>query len=94
VDDGDHRREALAQLAMTDTAQPRRLAPAGSAGGMALPVVSAKTVQLNDGGAIRTVHLAAPNVAGLLNVAGAPLLDSDQVEPARRRRSSTACKSR
>jgi hypothetical protein len=27
------------------------------------------------------VHLPAPNVAGLLNAAGAPLLDSDQVVP-------------
>src|SRR6202008_3459689 len=50
--------------------------------GMALPVVSAKTVQINDGGAVRTVHLPAPNVAGLLTAAGAPLLDSDQVLPA------------
>ena len=74
--------EALAQLAMTDTA-PAAASRASRVplAGMALPVVSAKTVQLNDGGAIRTVHLAAPNVAGLLNVAGAPLLDSDRVEP-------------
>ncbi len=74
--------EALAQLAMTDTA-PAAASRASRVplAGMALPVVSAKTVQLDDGGAIRTVHLAAPNVAGLLNVAGAPLLDSDQVEP-------------
>jgi uncharacterized protein YabE (DUF348 family) len=74
--------EALAQLAMTDTAPAA--ASRGSRvplAGMALPVVSAKTVQLNDGGAIRTVHLPAPNVAGLLNAAGAPLLDSDQVVP-------------
>jgi resuscitation-promoting factor RpfB len=49
--------------------------------GMALPVVSPKTVQINDGGAVRTVHLAAANVAGLLNAAGAPLLESDQVAP-------------
>src|SRR6201997_2253179 len=74
--------EALAQLAMTDTAPA-----AASRGsrvpliGMALPVVSAKTVQINDGGAVRTVHLAAPNVAGLLNAAGAPLLASDQAVP-------------
>jgi uncharacterized protein YabE (DUF348 family) len=67
---------------MTDTA-PAAASRASRVplAGMALPVVSAKTVQLNDGGAIRTVHLAAPNVAGLLNVAGAPLLDSDRVEP-------------
>ncbi len=74
--------EALAQLAMTDTAPAA--ASRGSRvplSGMALPVVSAKTVQLNDGGVVRTVHLPAPNVAGLLAAAGAPLLDSDQVLP-------------
>ena len=74
--------EALAQLAMTDTAPAA--ASRGSRvplAGMALPVVSAKTVQINDGGAMRTVHLAAPNVAGLLSAAGAPLLDSDEVAP-------------
>ena len=31
---------------------------------MSLPVVSAKNVQINDGGVVRTVRLAAPNVAG------------------------------
>ncbi|SPM30983.1 Uncharacterized conserved protein YabE, contains G5 and tandem DUF348 domains, partial [Mycobacterium terramassiliense] len=74
--------EALAQLAMTDTAPAA--ANRGSRvplAGMTLPVVSAKTVQINDGGAVRTVHLPAPNVAGLLNAAGAPLLESDQVTP-------------
>jgi resuscitation-promoting factor RpfB len=73
---------ALAQLAMVDTAPTA--ASRGSRvplSGMALPVVSAKTVLINDGGAARTVHLAAPNVAGLLTVAGAPLVDSDQVVP-------------
>jgi resuscitation-promoting factor RpfB len=75
--------EALAQLAMTDTAPAA--ASRGSRvplAGMALPVVSAKTVQINDGGTIRMVHLPAPNVAGLLNAAGVPLQDSDQVMPA------------
>lgn len=74
--------EALAQLAMTDTAPAA--ASRGSRvplSGMALPVVSAKTVLINDAGAVRTVRLPAPNVAGLLNTAGAPLLDSDQVIP-------------
>ncbi|HWF29614.1 MAG TPA: transglycosylase family protein [Mycobacterium sp.] len=74
--------EALAQLAMTDTAPAA--ASRGSRvplAGMALPVVSAKTVKINDGGATRMVHLPAPNVAGLLSAAGAPLLDSDQVAP-------------
>jgi resuscitation-promoting factor RpfB len=74
--------EALAQLAMTDTApaaanRGNRVPLAG----MALPVVSAKTVQINDGGAVRTAHLAAPTVAGMLNAAGIPLLDGDQAVP-------------
>lgn len=75
--------EALAQLQMTDKA------PAAASrgtrvplGGMALPVVSAKTVQIDDGGAVSTVHLAAPNVAGLLEAAGAPLQQNDTVVPA------------
>src|SRR5246127_2559110 len=74
--------EALAQLAMTDTAPAA--ASRGSRvplAGMTLPVVSAKTVQINDGGAVRSVRLAAPNVAGLLSGAGAPLVESDQVVP-------------
>ncbi|WP_199254076.1 resuscitation-promoting factor [Mycolicibacterium mengxianglii] len=75
--------EALEQLAMTDTAPA-----AASRGsrvpleGMALPVVSAKTVQINDGGTVRTVTLAAPNVGRLLAEAGAPLTQSDRVVPA------------
>jgi uncharacterized protein YabE (DUF348 family) len=74
--------EALAQLAMTDTAPAA--ASRGSRvplAGMTLPVVSAKTVQINDGGAVRTVHLPAPNVGGLLSATGSPLLESDQVVP-------------
>ncbi|MEZ0352147.1 transglycosylase family protein [Mycobacterium sp. pR1184] len=75
--------EALAQLAMTDTA-PAAASRASRVplAGMALPVVSAKSVQINDGGNIRMVHLPAPNVAGLLSAAGVPLQDSDQVVPA------------
>lgn len=75
--------EALTQLAMTDTA-PAAASRASRVplAGMALPVVSAKTVQLNDAGAVRTVHLPAANVAELLAAAGAPLVDSDEVEPA------------
>lgn len=75
--------EALAQLAMTDTAPA-----AASRGsrlpleGMSLPVVSAKTVQINDGGAVRTVTLAAPNVGSLLAEAGVPLAQNDRVVPA------------
>jgi uncharacterized protein YabE (DUF348 family) len=74
--------EALAQLAMTDTAPAA--ASRGSRvplAGMALPVVTAKTVRINDGGVMRTVHLAAPNVAGLLDAAGVPLQQSDKVMP-------------
>ena len=75
--------EALAQLAMTDTA-PAAASRASRVplAGMALPVVSAKTVQINDAGAVRTVHLPAANVAGLLTAAGIPLVDSDDVVPA------------
>ncbi|MEW5808077.1 MAG: transglycosylase family protein [Actinomycetota bacterium] len=75
--------EALAQLRMTDKAP--LAASRGSRvplGGMALPVVSPKTVQLDDGGVVRTVRLAAPNVAALLDAAGAPLQQSDTVNPA------------
>jgi resuscitation-promoting factor RpfB len=75
--------EALAQLRMTDKAPVA--ASRGSRvplAGMALPVVSARTVQIDDGGAVRTVRLAAPNVAALLDAAGAPLQQSDSVVPA------------
>lgn len=74
--------EALAQLAMTDTAPSA--ASRGSRvplAGMALPVVSAKTVELDDAGVVRNVHLAAARVGELLASAGAPLLQSDQVVP-------------
>ncbi|GFG74875.1 resuscitation-promoting factor [Mycobacterium botniense] len=74
--------EALAQLSMTDTAPAA--ASRGSRvplSGMALPVVSAKTVEIDDAGTVRSVHLAAPSVADLLAAAGAPLEQSDQVTP-------------
>jgi resuscitation-promoting factor RpfB len=74
--------EALAQLAMTDTAPAA--ASRGSRvplAGMTLPVVSAKTVQIIDGGVVHTVHLPAPNVSALLAAAGMPLLESDQAVP-------------
>ncbi len=74
---------ALAQLKMTDTAPvAANRAARVPLGGMALPVVSAKDVVLNDGGVSRTVHLAAPNVAGLLVAAGVPLEQNDRVTPA------------
>jgi uncharacterized protein YabE (DUF348 family) len=75
--------EALAQLSMTDTAPA-----AASRGsrvpleGMSLPVVGPRTVMLDDGGVVRPVRLAAANVAGLLEAAGAPLQQSDTVVPA------------
>ena len=75
--------EALTQLSMTDTAPTA--ASRGSRvplAGMSLPVVSAKTVQIKEGDAVRTVHLAAPNVAGLLEAAGMPLEQRDKVVPA------------
>jgi uncharacterized protein YabE (DUF348 family) len=74
--------EALNQLRMTDTAPA-----AASRGsrlpleGMALPVVSAKTVQINDGGLVNTVHLAAPSVGAMLAAAGVPLEQADTVVP-------------
>ena len=74
--------EALAQLAMTDTAPAA--ASRGSRvplAGMALPVVSAKTVELDDGGQVRNVHLAAARVGDLLAGLGVPLEQSDHVTP-------------
>ena len=74
--------EALVQLSMTDKAPAA--ASRGSRvplAGMSLPVVSAKTVQIDDGGVVKTVRLAAPNVAGLLEAAGVPLAQSDKVVP-------------
>ncbi len=74
--------EALVQLAMTDTAPA--VASRSSRvplKGMALPVVSAKTVQLDDGGVVRTVRLAAASVGTLLAAAGAPLAQRDTVVP-------------
>src|ERR1700677_4655808 len=63
-------------------------APAGASrgsrvplAGMALPVVSAKTVELDDGGVVRNVHLAAARVGDLLAGVNAPLEQSDQVTP-------------
>lgn len=74
--------EALRQLSLTDTApvaasRGRRL----PLGGMALPVVSAKKVQIHDGGVVRDVHLAAPTVEALLAAAGVPLEQRDTVIP-------------
>jgi len=40
-----------------------------------------RVVRLNDGGVTRVVRLAAPNVGALLEAAGAPLEQSDEVVP-------------
>jgi uncharacterized protein YabE (DUF348 family)/transposase len=74
--------EALKQLSMNDAApiaasRASRLPLAG----MALQVVTAKNVHINDGGAARDQHLAAPNVGLLLAAAGAPLEQDDKVVP-------------
>jgi uncharacterized protein YabE (DUF348 family)/transposase len=74
--------EALKQLSMSDAApvaasRASRLPLAG----MALQVVSAKNVHINDGGAARGQRLAAPNVGLLLAAAGAPLEQDDKVVP-------------
>ena len=76
-------REALNQLSLSDTA-PAAASPASRVplAGMALPVVSAKTVQIHDGGARSTVRLAAPTVGALLAAAGVPLQQRDTVVPA------------
>ena len=73
---------ALAQLSMNDTA-PAAASRASRVplAGMALPVVSAKTVEIDDGGALRTVRLAAPDVAALLASAGVPLEQRDTSVP-------------
>jgi resuscitation-promoting factor RpfB len=73
---------ALSQLSLTDTAPASAdRATRVPIGGMALPVVSAHNVTINDGGTLRQVHLAAANVAGLLAAAGVPLLQRDAVVP-------------
>ncbi|EIT98727.1 transglycosylase family protein [Mycobacteroides abscessus subsp. abscessus] len=75
--------DALSQLSMTDTAPTA--ATRGSRlplEGMSLAVVSAKTVQLNDGGVISTPRIAAPTVGALLEATGNPLQQFDTVDPA------------
>ena len=74
--------EALKQLSMSDDApvaasRASRLPLAG----MALPVVSPKQVDIDDGGVARTARLAAPTVGVLLAAAGAPLDQQDKVVP-------------
>ncbi len=87
--------EALAQPAMTDTA-PAAASRASRVplAGMTLPVVSAKTVEIADGPVVRTVHLPAPNVAGLLAAAGARCRTATRWCRRPILRSPTACRSR
>ena len=75
--------EALSQLQMTDKAPAA--ASRGSRvplAGMSLPVVSAKTVQIADAGVVRTVSLAAPNVAACSRPRAYHCKQSDEVVPA------------
>jgi resuscitation-promoting factor RpfB len=74
--------DALTQLSMSDAApaaasRASRLPLAG----MALPVVSAKNVHINDGGVTSDRRLAALNVGLLLAAADAPLEQDDNVVP-------------
>ena len=74
--------EALKQLSMSDAA-PAEASRASRLplAGMALPLVSAKQVHINDGGVTRDQRLAAPTVGQLLAAAGAPLQQDDKVVP-------------
>jgi resuscitation-promoting factor RpfB len=74
--------EALKQLSIRDAA------PAAASrfsrvplAGMALSLVSAKNVEIVDGGVASDRRLAAPNVGLLLAAAGAPLEQGDKVVP-------------
>jgi resuscitation-promoting factor RpfB len=74
--------EALTQLSLSDalpTAAPRTSRV--PLGGMALPVITAKKVHLDDGGVVSDRYLAAPNVGLLLGAIGAPLQQQDKVVP-------------
>jgi resuscitation-promoting factor RpfB len=74
--------EALKQMSMSDaapaTASRASLLPLA---GMALTVVSAKHVYIDDGGVASDQRLAAPTVGQLLAAAGAPLQQDDKVVP-------------
>jgi uncharacterized protein YabE (DUF348 family)/transposase len=74
--------DALKQLSMSDAA-PAAVSRASRLplAGMALPVVSAKNVHINDGGVAGDRRLAALNVGLLLAAAGAPLESDDKVVP-------------
>ncbi|MCV7015126.1 transglycosylase family protein [Mycolicibacterium madagascariense] len=75
--------EALAQLSLGDAR------PVGTSAdrpvpltGMALPVISAKTVHLDDAGVVGDRHVAARTVGELLAASGSPLTGADRVVPA------------
>jgi uncharacterized protein YabE (DUF348 family)/transposase len=74
--------DALKQLSMSDAA-PAAASRASRVplSGMALPVVSAKRVHINDGGVASDRRLAALNVGLLLAAADAPLEQDDKVVP-------------
>jgi uncharacterized protein YabE (DUF348 family)/transposase len=74
--------EALAQLSMSD-ALPTAASLTGTVplAGMALPVITAKNVHLDDGGVVGERRLAAANVGLLLAANGAPLEQDDKVVP-------------
>jgi uncharacterized protein YabE (DUF348 family) len=69
-------------MSMSDAA-PAAASRAGRVplAGMALPLVSAKRVHINDGGVASDQRLAAPTVGQLLAAAGAPLQQHDTVAP-------------
>jgi uncharacterized protein YabE (DUF348 family) len=74
--------EALQQLSMSN-ALPTAAARTSAVplAGMALPVITAKDVHLDDGGMTKDWHLAALNVGLLLAATGAPLQQDDKVVP-------------
>jgi resuscitation-promoting factor RpfB len=74
--------EALKQLSIRDAAPAAafRFSRVPLAG-MALPLVGAKKVHIDDGGVASDRRLAAPNVGRLLAEAGAPLEQGDRVVP-------------
>ncbi len=75
--------EALTQLSMRD-ALPTAASRTSRVPleGMSLPVITAKTVHVDDGGLVSDPRLAAPNVGLLLAATGAPLEQDDEVVPA------------
>ncbi len=74
--------DALKQLSMSDAA-PVAASNASRIplAGMALPLVTPKHVDIDDGGVPSTRRVAAPNVGVLLAAVGAPLEQQDKVEP-------------